>query len=161
MKKYLTKKKEQFDKIKVYLFIFVLSLTFFILLNFSIVMIGDEIKNVNYGFSLTSHVKSNNLSLPMPFFAGDRLTFYENNFNKSIYDFQEVVINHYIYNDKFDCKYWSYVWTLWFKENEDKYDLNLKYIDTKNHLFVMIYNDKGYCTLDLFNANCLGDVFKK
>lgn len=144
-----------------YLLLIGVIVTFFVLLNYTIVLVGDEVKNVNYAVSLTKNVKVNNLTLPMPFLLQDSLTFYDNNFNKSLYDFQEVVSVYYVYNDLYDCKYWSYVWSLWFKKNKDKYDLNIKYIDTKNHIFVMIYNDSGYCTLDLQNVNCLGGMFKK
>jgi len=162
VKNYISKKVDQFNNFKWYMLFMVVVGLFFILLNYTIVMIGDEIQNVNYAIGLGNHVKDNELNLPLPFMSDSSLNGYLKTFNQDIHNFKDIIDNNYIYTlDKYDCKYWSYVWTLWFKNNKDKYNLNIKYITTSNHIFVMVYNDSGYCTLDLFEANCYGKMFSK
>lgn len=135
-----------------------LVITFFILLNYVMIFASHYVININYAIQLNSHVKDNNLSLPIPMIplnyynnvkVSPAYDFYTENFNQSVKNFHDNVIKkHYMYNELYDCKYWSYVWTLYWMMNEDKYNWNIKYLSTDNHVFVMVYNDSGYIIMD-------------
>lgn len=127
-------------------------------INFLFVSLSDEVKNVNYAIALSNHIEENNLILPFPFkhtipIVGNTVfdqytTFYLDNFNKGLYDFHELLKQNYYYDELYDCKYWAYVWTLYYKENKNEHNWHLKYLDTDNHVFVMVYNESGYIIMD-------------
>ena len=135
-------------------------------INFIFVELGDSVQNINYGVAISNHVSKNNLTLPFPFKENAPViargvfdpysTFYMDNFNKDVFEFHRVLENNYYYNNVYDCKYWAYVWTLYWKENREKYNWDIEYIDTENHVFVMVSNSTGYCVMDGKDLICMG-----
>ncbi|MFW6173092.1 MAG: hypothetical protein ACOC5T_05050 [Elusimicrobiota bacterium] len=129
--------------------------------------IGTQIENINIGFAIESHIKQNNLSLPLPNVFPvsssnfDPATdFYLEHFNKPIDEFSKTLNEYYIYEkDTYDCKYWTYVWTLYWKANHQKYDWDLQYGMTKNHIFTIVSNETGYCVFDLNMTDCKGAMY--
>lgn len=136
--------------------IVLLTLITTIFYNFANIM-GQPIKNLNYGIILTNNIEEKNLTLPFPNISsldiqfkenGGKMTIFESHFHKDFFEFKEVLNKNYIYSDDYDCKYWAYVWTLYYKENRLRYNWKLDYIDTQNHVFVMVSNVSGYIILD-------------
>jgi len=157
------------NNLKNYLLI-VFSISFIIfsllLVNVFVLKLGQPIKNVNYGVILQKNINEKNLSLPFPNLENSleigsgnfdtQTTIYFKYFNKDFVEFQKVIKKKYIYSENvYDCKYWAYVWTLYWKENKNKYNWKLDYITTENHIFVMVSNSSGYCLLDGDDINCL------
>jgi len=70
--------------------------------------------------------------------------------------FKEYINQTYTSSDKFDCKYWTYVWTVWVLRHQYEYNLDYEYIDTTNHIFIMISDETGYCILDRNFVDCFG-----
>lgn len=149
--------------ITIYLFVFATVICFLLLLNLFIIKLGSPIKNVNVAIALQNHIDNNNLSLPMPnvvvleqSIVSPKTQFYLDNFDKPLYEFYDVLREHYIYEkDSYNCKYWSYVWTLYYKMNYKKYNWNIEYLSTDNHVFVMFSNESGYCIADGDILECM------
>ena len=137
-----------------------------IILNYSILFLSKPVSNINYAMALEKYVKSNNLELPLPnvTYIGDFTTlppeqaFYLGNFNKDVYEFQEIVKRHYIYNELYDCKYWTYVWLLYWKNVRHKYNWDMQIMTTPNHIYLKVYNETGYCILDQTEVFCLSSL---
>ncbi len=144
---------------------FVACIVFFMFASFVFLLfeVSDDLQNIGYGYVLENHIKKNNLSLPFPTskyklgyneLRNDELD-YDEIFNKEIDEFKYTLFKHYEYvENTYDCKYWAYVWTLYWKYSL-KDTMKLKYVTTDNHIFVMVYNELGYCTLDSLEVNCL------
>jgi len=130
------------------------------------VKVSDEMQNIYYGNMVQSHTKSNNLTFPLPNDESKILLKSNENlihkyFSMDLYDFDLLLKSKYKYEDEtYDCKYWTYVWLSYTLYNSKKYGWSPKIISTDNHLFVMMYNDKGYCIADLDNLNCFGSIIK-
>ena len=149
--------------VSMFAFVFTIIITFFILLNFVIVFLGDHVQSINYAIVLQENIKQKNLSLPLPNLSEFQTSkfdpatdFYLNNFNKPLNEFLPILQQHYVYNSSYDCKYWAYVWSLYWKTNKDKYNWDFEYLTTENHIFVMVSNSTGYCILDLDDIYCRG-----
>jgi hypothetical protein len=135
---------------------------FFFCLNYIILVLSDDIQNINYVIALESNVNNNNLTLPYPNFNQDLIGYqsvkdymrdaYE---NKSVAEYMDFISEIYFYDERYDCKYWAFVHSQYFVIVKDKYNYNLKYITTRNHIFVMLYNETGYCILDGKEYLCL------
>lgn len=155
---------DNLKKYSLYAFVCVLFATFLLLLNSFIVVMGTPIQTLNMGVALESHVKGQNLSLPLPSVINvstsqfdPNTQLYLDNFDKPLSEFHEVLKKNYKYEEgTYDCKYWSYVWTLYWKNKKDEYNWNMEYITTENHVLVMVSNETGYCTFDLDMVNCKG-----
>lgn len=137
----------------------VFTVLFLGILNMGFVELGQEVTDVNQAIALEHHVKSHNLSVPFPdTFAPNQVSlkqYYRKTFSQDLSDFHETLSKAYRYeNGTYDCKYWSYVWTLYHKENKDRYGWNIDYITTDNHVFVMTYNETGYCIMDQNRLDC-------
>ncbi len=138
----------------------VISLVFLLgIFNMAFVMLGQEVSDINHAIAIQNHVKGHNLSLPFPdtVYANDLSleNYYERTFSQGISDFYDTLLKAYRYEDgTYDCKYWSYVWTLYHKENKDRYDWKIDYITTDNHIFVMVRNETGYCIMDQNRLDC-------
>jgi len=128
------------------------------MMNYLFVNVSSEYKTMIYAKELTDNINSKNLTLPIPA-ADDYITvegrfdkrtqIYIDNFDLPLRNFTYFIQQNYYYKEgTYDCKYWSYVWTLYWKQNKDKYDWKMKYIDTENHIFVMVYNSSGYVIMD-------------
>jgi len=120
---------------------------------------GQPLKNITYGSILSGNIGNKNLTLPFPpnttlyLNSYDTRYSHEQNlfmgyFGKPFDEFKEILNGQFIYTEDYDCKYWAYVWTLYWKENKDKYNWKLDYLTTGNHVFVMVYNESGYIILD-------------
>lgn len=138
---------------------FVVTVLLLGILNMAFVELGQEVTDVNQALVLEGHIKSHNLSVPFPdTFAPNQASlgqYYRKTFSQDLSDFHETLSKAYRYeNGTYDCKYWSYVWTLYHKENKDRYDWRLDYITTDNHVFVMTYNETGYCIMDQNRLDC-------
>ena len=128
--------------------------------NVFIVAVGDNIKAINYGYMMQSHVLNNELSFPFPNSQElidsniylDRYAHKEHLVNLPLNDFIEelrFVYQKYYEEDTYDCKYWAYVWTLYYQENKDRYGwTGIKYLDTPNHIVPVIYSENKYCLMD-------------
>lgn len=64
--------------------------------------------------------------------------------DKDIYQFRNLVIDNYYYDDLHDCKYWAMVWALYLEKNNYDYE----FFKTDNHVFVIAYHEDGYYVLD-------------
>lgn len=149
-----------------FLFLFlIVTGSILIIINGFIIFMGSDIQDLNIAYSLEKNIKNNNLSLPLPnvdnylyFGKFDKSSgLFMNEFNKPINEFIITLNNSYIYTlNEYDCKYWSYVWTLYWKQNYKKYNWDLKYITTTNHVFVMVSNETGYIIMDENTIDCRG-----
>lgn len=162
-------------KIKEYILI-VCVLLFFLLLGYLInsfyFIAGTDIKNIQIGYMLENNIQSKSLELPVPFTLTNNsfITFdnranfqknlYNYIFNNSLSDYYEILNNNYYYYDinNYDCKYWAYVNTLYYKMNYKKHNWSMDYITTDNHIFIIIYNNSGYCVLESNNYKCWGEM---
>lgn len=129
---------------------------FFIIVS-AIVILGDEFETISTFIIIENHLESKNVSLPFPNFDTNHIMNNEPEYylGLPLGEFHEEVKKRFVYDENYDCKYWSYVWTLYWQENKDKYNWRLKTIDTDNHVFVMFYNETSYCTADQTNLNCV------
>lgn len=158
--------KKIINKTTILFIIIVFVVSYLTMINSFILALGDEIQNINYAIELQNNINKKNLSLPFPNITNvnlsnsDYKTFiYNQNFNKNLTEFHKVLKENYIYSyNEYDCKYWAFVWTLYFKENKEKYNWRLKYITTQNHIVVMVYNEKGYIVLDGDDIIIMGKI---
>lgn len=158
--------KNYLKNIAIYGFVFLVAFLVILFVNLFVLKLGTPIKNINYAMILEDNVYSKNLSLPLPNIYGISTSqfdpaseFYMNNFDKPISEFHEILNQHYVYEEgTYDCKYWSYVWTLYWKSNYYKYDWDIEYLSTENHIFVMFSNSSGYIIADENNLNCKGNM---
>lgn len=126
--------------------------------NYFIFVMGDSIKTYTYAKNIKEHIDENNLNLPFP----NPLFNYTENpdllnaiYEMNLTEFTELVKTNYIYSEnEYDCKYWAYVWTLYWNNNLYKKGYNLEYIDINNHVFVIVYTDIEYCLFDGDNVIC-------
>lgn len=124
-------------------------------------MVGENLKIVTYGSMLESHIVNNNLSLPFPkYWLNDTNPLYYSEvnkiFNQDLNTFHNTIKNNYYYEvNTYDCKYWSFVWLNYWKYNKDVYNWDVKFIETNNHIFLMVYNESGYCIMDGNELICL------
>lgn len=134
----------------------------FTAINYVIFVLGDDIKTLNYAYNIENHLNEINATMPFPDSGFDinraEFDYYsdirEYYFTMDFKDFQEIVKLKYEYSDTYDCKYWTYMWTTYWKYNKDRYDWKIKYIDTDNHVLAMVYNSSSYCMLDQENVDC-------
>jgi len=133
--------------------IFVISFTglFFILLmtlfySYIFVKYEPQINNLQNTYILESYVKNNNLTLPYPDRIGD---FNFKVYSKDIYNFRNYIKQHFKYTDKYDCKYWSYIWLQWWLFHQDEYNMTITRLN--NHVFVIFYNNNSYYIADQEN----------
>lgn len=137
-------------------------------INFLSIHVSDDVNNINYALMLQNHVGENNLSLPYPSFRQE-FSGFDKRFihkqrkqimEKNISEFTKIVEKNYEYEKgTYDCKYWSFVWTNYWKFHKEEYNWDMKYITTDNHIFVMVYNSTSYCTFDENNVNCYSGNF--
>ena len=114
----------------------------------------DKIETLKNTVMIENYVKSNNLNMPLPNWIhinGEEDII--NLFNLDLIDFHNQIKLNYVYSDAYDCKYWAYVWSNYYKFNQDKY--NLKLIATDTHIFTILYNDSMYCLADQDILNCV------
>lgn len=134
---------------------------FLLCTNFLLMTLGDELQNINYAVGLENNVKNKNLVLPYPDFNQELIgykSFIDETtelFDKPINEYMDFIKEVYVYNETYDCKYWAYIHSLYFVVVRETYDYKLKYITTPNHIFVMLYNETGYCILDGDEYICL------
>lgn len=121
----------------------------FMLLTLFSVKYSNDFNNVVYAYILEKHVRDNNLKLPFP----DVDNNYYNRqkiielFNKDINTFyNELQLNFKYERGTYDCKYWTYIWLNWWKYHSNDY--KVKIINTDNHIFLILYNDKEYIIID-------------
>lgn len=133
-----------------------------LIVNYFIYFMGQPIKNINNVIGLSNNIEDKNLTLPLPFLLSSNSPYMTDNtytyleyFNLNFEEFKQVLNANYIYNSDYDCKYWTYVWTLYWKETKDKTNWELDYITTQNHIFVIVSNESGYCVLDGNEQVCL------
>lgn len=140
-----------------YVLIIALQLFLFTLL-FQSVIYSDKINTiVNVGL-IEKHVEDNNLNMPFPNWI--EYPGYEkqvnNLMNKNISEFHYELIDNYKYNEDYDCKYWTYVWTNYWKFHQDEYDLQV--IKTDKHIFAVLSNKDIYCIADQINLICVETI---
>lgn len=128
------------------------------------IIIGDGINTLSHGIIINNHVNGNNLSVPLPNtdtrtsyvpYKHIREVEYEKYIHLPLENFTKVIQENYYYDDMYNCQYWSFIWTLYWQEHRNETKWKLEYVDTDNHVFVMVYNDTGYCILDQTEVNCL------
>lgn len=133
---------------------------FFFGLNMVIFEHGDKINNLNYGYMIEEHVKKNKLNMPFPNYInldGDLQTL--NTMHQDFDAFYFDLVKNYKYTvNEYDCKYWTYVWLNYYIYNKDRYNWEVKLINTNNHIYLMVYNDSQYCTLDQIDRNCINFI---
>ena len=126
-----------------YIVCFIIVMEFAIFFSFRY---GNAVNNAINGYGLENYVNENNLNLPFP---------YKNSFiglnetgllMSNISIFYHYLLLNYKYDDKYNCKYWSYVWLNWWKFHKD--NLKLRIISTKNHVFIIMYNKSEYIIAD-------------
>lgn len=126
-----------------------------------IIIIGDGVQTLVYGITLQHHVLGKNLSLPFP--DSYERNLYKTNYkdrdsdliySQSLEEFAYTVNDHYYYSDDYNCKYWSFVWTLYWQAHRSENNWELEYITANNHVFVMVYNESQYCTMDQTEVRC-------
>ena len=125
---------------------------------FQLVIYSDKINTiVNVGL-IEKYVSDENLNMPFPNYI--QLPNNDANIlklmNKDIYKFHESVKNNYYYDELYDCKYWTYVWTNYWKFHKDEYDLQV--IRTNEHIFAILSNENIYCVADQVNLNCIETI---
>lgn len=134
---------------------------FFLCANILLMTMGDEFQNINYAVGLENNINDKNLTIPYPSFNVELIGYKSVTdevaelFGKPIEEYMEFIQEVYYYNESYDCKYWAYIHSLYFVVVKDTYDYKLKYIATPNHIFVMLYNESGYCILDGDEYVCL------
>jgi len=155
------KKKEMILRaVKLRLMIVVMMLlviTVFLTFHIFFIAISDNYQTLVYGVQVQNHVNDNDLSMPFPSnpIVDDKLD-YIDIMEQDLDNFHQDVKEYYYYdNDSYNCQYWAYVWLNWWKYNKDEYNLKIKTINTDNHIFVMVYNDSGYCMLDGNDKHCM------
>jgi hypothetical protein len=62
--------------------------------------------------------------------------------------------NYKYVKNQTDCKYYSLIWALYL----EKHHIEYKFVTTDNHIFVLAYDDKGLCKLDLNEVQCWGNM---
>lgn len=150
-------------------FIIILIITIFTFTYAYTILISKEVRDIAQIHAIENYVDEKNLSLPIPQLYKDIYPKYNlgieskdnyiylNEFSKDLPQYREFIKRNYMYDiDSYDCKYWSYVHSLYWKANHLKYDWKIDYITTDNHVFVMIYNESGYAILDQNNINWYG-----
>ena len=132
------------------------------------IKMSQDVEDVIMAVQLTEYIDEKDLMLPIPEFYYEKYfsinalnskgnEIYLNEFSKPLDEYKTFIQNNFLYDiDSYDCKYWSYVHTLYWKMNKEKYNWKLDYITTDNHVFVMIYNESGYAILDQNNINWYG-----
>lgn len=157
--------KKKLKTFPLLIFIFGVVTLFLILINAIIVLLGDEIQNVNRGYQLEKYIEKNNLTLPVPvpennlLFQVNPKEFFKEKFSLPPNDFKTFINVNYKYElNSYNCKYWSYIYTLYFQENKERFNWKFKYITTENHIFTMIYNQSGYIIGDGKNLECYGEI---
>lgn len=100
---------------------------------------------------LKSNFVSKNLSIldePLDINLDYNKKLYES--DKDIYSYSQYIENNYFYDENYNCQYYSFIWSLY----AIKHNLDYKFITTDNHIFVLIYNETGYCLADGNNLTC-------
>lgn len=120
-------------------------------------ILGEPVKQIEWGVMLSNHVYSQNLTLPVPnrneLLITDELDLYLRITDMNIDEYHNFIKENYYYEDgTYDCKYWAYVWTIWFKGNSDEWDI--KYVTTHDHIFVLFHKKGEYCIADLNRLKC-------
>lgn len=142
------------NKIIVSSLILLLSLTIFVFVEVTF-KYNNELENIKNAYVIEDYVEDQNLRLPFPNWVelgyndNERIN---NLMNLDIFEFHSKLVDNFIYSEIYDCKYWSYVWTNYWKYNKNEY--NLKIISTNNHVFVILYNNNMYCIADQDILNC-------
>ena len=125
---------------------------------FQLVIYSDKINTiVNVGL-IEKYVKTNNLTLPFPNYIElpNNEEYILNIMNQSIFEFKHTIENNYVYSELYDCKYWTYVWTNYWKFHKSEYDLQV--IKTDEHIFAILSNENIYCIADQMNLNCIETI---
>lgn len=115
---------------------------------------AGKIDTLTHTSGIENYVNDNNLNLPFPNWAElpNNNKYITELMNKNITDFHNSIQLNYYYDSLYDCKYWSYVWSNWWKYHKDEYEL--KTIKTSNHIFIILSNDSSYCIADQNNLYC-------
>lgn len=92
------------------------------------------------------------------------LIFFEKLFKSDWRTFSKYYTENYFYEkNSYDCKYWAFVWAYYYYKNYDSFEeknIQFQYVQTENHIFVLLSNLKGYCLIDSGAINCFGDIGK-
>lgn len=122
--------------------------------------VSPDANDIFYGYMVQSHVETNNLTIP---YKMDKETFPNRLINqerKEAYDmpldkFHQVIKNNYYYDENYDCKYYSYVWSSYILSNKDRYNMSIDFKKLgDNHLYVIAYNSTRYCSFDQTEMDC-------
>lgn len=72
-------------------------------------------------------------------------------------DFNEYININYVYTtNELNCKYYSLLWAYYLSYHSE---FTYNFITTPNHVFVMFYNESGYCIADGNDLMCMMDKF--
>ena len=136
------------------IYIFFLFISMWLVIMSSLIY-PSEFETIKNTILIENYVEDNNLNMPFPNWVDlpNNEIMVNNLMNTNIYDFHEILIKNYQYDELYDCKYWAYVWANYWKYNSNKYDL--KVIKTDNHIFTILFNETQYCIADQLNLNCV------
>lgn len=165
IKEYL-KKKVSIHPLLFNLILMVLGIMLFVLFfsmtKYIIIIFGDSVNTYESIKNIQNNLNENNIPKPFPDsfieLKGDEFIstseIRDHYFSKPFDEFVEIVKDKFVYSKIYDCKYWTYVWMTYFTYHKDEYNWKAEVIDTDNHMFMMVYNESGYCTLDQDQVNC-------
>jgi len=71
--------------------------------------------------------------------------------DKDLWGWHEIVKLNYKYEtDTYDCRYWSFVWALYF----EKHGIDYSFVTNDIHILVMANFDDKFCFADLDELRC-------
>lgn len=146
------KEKNKFFTLFVVL-ILLIFISIFILIDLNL-NYSSEMDTIKNAVIIEDYVNDNNLNTPFPNWIHlnndeEKIT---ELMSLSIFEFHHELNKNFVYNSYYDCKYWSYIWSNYWKFNKDEYDLDL--IDTEGHIFAILSNENIYCIADQDLLNC-------
>lgn len=112
------------------------------------VKVAPEVSNIMYAKGLQDIIiEDKNLSLPFPN-SRDNPSLNSNltHVDYTLDEMHAMIKQNYVYDkNSYDCKYWAYVWSIWWAENQYRHNFKIDYITTDNHVMVMFSNDSKIC----------------
>ncbi len=129
--------------IEIYLLLLVIGLSLMIG-----ALMGDKFQHKNTQSILKKNFEDKNLKI-----LDEKNIFgkYASDYDFTTY-YNYVQENYKYVNETYSCSYYSFMWSLYL----EKKDIEYKFVTTNNHIWVMAYDDKGYCILDLNYTMCRG-----
>lgn len=111
------------------------------------------------------YIQKNDLKIPLPnikeLVALDgtqtNIDYAEENFVKypDPEEFNEEIIKpNFEYNQDYDCKYWVYVWSVWWDYTKNQHDMEFRTVALDNHIYAVVYDESEYCVLDQNSVEC-------